>query len=65
MSFVMLAIGTRDQAPCCARISPVAGFSTMNARADTGGAAACAAAVKASAAKTTALIRKNTSAKGT
>src|SRR6266581_7775242 len=63
----MLAIGTRAHAPCCASISPVAGFSTMNARATTCGgrvAAACAAVTKASAAKRAATqIRRITSGK--
>src|SRR6478672_7824296 len=67
ISFVMLAIGTRAHAPCCASTSPVAGFSTMNARAKTGGGdvgAACAAVTKASAARTAAAqIRRITSGK--
>ncbi len=69
MSFVMLAIGRRAQAPCCASTSPVAGFSTMNARARTGGGgvvAAGAAVTKASAAKKAATqIRRITSEKAT
>ena len=66
ISFVMLAIGTRAQAPRCASTSPVAGFSTMNARAETGGGDAprCAAVTKASAARTAATqIRRITSGK--
>ena len=67
ISFVMLAIGARVQAACCASTSPVAAFSTMNARAVTdGGDAACAALAKASAARTAAAqIRRITSAKVT
>ena len=46
----LLAIGTFAHAPFCARISPVAGFSTKNACADTAGAPARAGAAKRSVA---------------